>query len=502
MMDLTEKNFLALIKELDLLERNLALLEWDTQTGMPEAASEYRGEMTSILSQLHFAKANGKEMEAFITYFNNHPEELSSLGKEVFEKAQRDFELNYKIAEEDFVSYQREISKAYGTWSKARKEKDFAYFAPSLETLVTYLKKFIPLWQKEEKTPYDVLLNQYEPGMTVEVLDEVFQKLLTEILELRQTLKEKGSTPDTSFLNREVPIDQQKEFVISLAKQLGFDFTKGRLDDTIHPFMTGINRNDARITTRWNTKDFMMATFGVIHEAGHGIYEQNVAEKYDYTNLSGGTSMGIHESQSLFNEIILGSSKNFWKKQYPLFQEITKETFLDIPFEKFYPSLKKTQASLIRIEADPLTYPIHIIIRYEIEKELFNGNLKVADLPKVWQEKYRTYLGVEPKDDLEGVLQDVHWSGGSFGYFPSYALGFMYAAQLYHAMSQELPVEDILLSEDYSPIRKWNTEKIHQYGKSKQPNWLIEQATGEKLNPQYLLDYLKKIYYDVYQVKD
>lgn len=502
MAKVTEKDFLALIKELDLLERNLALLEWDTQTGMPEAASDYRGEMTSILSQLHFTKANGEEMANFITYFTEHPEELSTLGQEVFEKAQRDFQLNRKISEEDFVSYQREVSKAYGTWSKARSEKDFAYFAPSLEKLVAYLKKFIPLWQNQEKTPYDVLLNQYEPGMTVEVLDKVFHELLVGITELRQTLQEKGVEPDTSFLNRKVPISKQKEFVVSLAKQLGFDFTRGRLDDTIHPFMTGINRNDARITTRWNDQDFMMATFGIIHEAGHGIYEQNVAEKYDYTNLSGGTSMGIHESQSLFNEIIIGSSKNFWQKQYPLFQKITGETFSDISFEKFYPSLKKTQASLIRIEADPLTYPIHIIIRYEIEKELFNGELAVADLPKVWKEKYRDYLGVEPQDDLEGILQDVHWSGGSFGYFPSYALGFMYAAQLYHAMSQELPVEDILLTEDYSPIRKWNTEKIHQYGMSKQPNWLIQQATGEKLNPQYLLAYMKKIYYDVYQVRD
>ncbi|WP_071131237.1 carboxypeptidase M32 [Enterococcus timonensis] len=501
MSQVTEVDFLALIKKEDLLNRSLALLEWDEQTGMPEAASEYRSEMNSLLTELRFETANGSDMKNFLTYFENHQDQLSEVGKSVYQQAKKDFDLFAKIDQDDYVAYQKDVSKAYSAWAKARKAKDFQIFAPSLEKIVAHLKQFIPLWQKDEKTPYDVLLNQYEPGMTVEILDEVFAQLLAGITKIRQTLKEKGTEPEIDFLHRFVSKEQQQQFVRALAEKVGYDFKRGRLDDTIHPFMTGINRLDARITTRWDEHDFMMATFGVIHEAGHGVYEQNVDPKFDYTNLSGGVSMGIHESQSLFNEIIIGSSKNFWQTNYPMFQEITGDTFADISFEDFYRSMKQTKSSLIRIEADPLTYPIHIIIRYEIEKELFNGNLAVADLPKVWAEKYQEYLGVTPANDLEGVLQDVHWSGGSFGYFPSYALGYMYAAQLYDAMNEDQDVEEILLTDDYSPIVKWNTEKIHQYGASKQPNWLMEQACGQQLNPQHLLNYLQKIYFDVYQVK-
>ena len=497
-----ETDFLELIKEIDLLTRSLALLDWDEQTGMPEKAADYRAEMTAYLAGLLFEKEAGEEMAAYLSYFETHQDELSEVGLEVYEKARRNYELNKKIPKKKFNAFQKATSKAYSTWNAARSANDFGVFEGSLTELVAYLKQFIPLWKKDEATPYDVLLDQYEPGMTVEVLDKVFAQVLNGITEIRATLKEKGTEPRTDFLARLVPVDQQRKFVTELAKRVGFDFSRGRMDDTVHPFMTGINREDARITTKWNEHDFMTATFGIIHEAGHGIYEQNIDPKYDYTNLSEGTSMGIHESQSLFNEIIIGSSKNFWEKQYPLFQEVTEGTFADISFEDFYRSLKKTQASLIRIEADPLTYPIHIIIRYEIEKMIFNDDLAVSELPKVWREKYKEYLGVEPKDDLTGLLQDVHWAGASFGYFLSYALGYMYAAQLYHAMNKDFSIEDILLTPDYSPIRKWNTEKIHQYGASKQPNWLIENATGEALNPQYLLDYLKKIYYDVYQIKD
>ncbi len=496
-----EQDFLALIKEIDLLQRNLALLEWDEQTGMPQKASDYRSEMASVLTNILFEKENGQEMADFLAYFKDHQEELSELGQEVYQKAQKDFDLNHLIPQKDFVAFKQVVSKSYSAWTTARKEKDFKLFAPQLKEIVGYLKEFIPLWQKEEKTPYDVLLNRYEPGLTTEKLDAVFEEVLKGITEIRQTLKEKGTEPETDFLNRFVSREKQEVFVRELATRLGYRFSEGRLDDTVHPFMTGINRHDARITTKWVENDIMTAIFGVIHEAGHGLYEQNVDPKYDYTNLSGGTSMGIHESQSLFNEIILGSSKNLWQKQYPYLQEVTGDTFSDVPFEKFYPSLKKTKASLTRIEADPLTYPIHIIIRYEIEKGLFNGDLKVEDLSEKWNELYQKYLGVTPENDLEGVLQDVHWAGGDFGYFPSYALGYMYAAQLYYAMSKELPVEDILLTEDYSPIYNWNKAHIHQYGMSKTPNWLIQHATGEELNPKYLLDYLKKIYYDVYQVR-
>jgi len=321
-------------------------------------------------------------------------------------------------------------------------------------------------------------------------------------MSIRQALVEKGTAPETDFLSRKMTKEQQKRFVVGVIKQLGYDFSRGRLDDTIHPFMIGINRNDVRITTRWNEEDFKMATFGVIHEAGHGMYEQNIDEKYTYTPVGEGTSMGIHESQSLFNEIIVGSNRSFWEKQYPFFQECAEGTFDDISFDDFYRSLQYTKASLIRIEADSLTYPLHIIIRYEIEKMMFNEGLEVEKLPEVWNQKYEEYLGIRPTNDLEGILQDVHWSGASFGYFPSYALGFMYAAQLLHAMKKDIAIDEILASDDYSPIKEWMTEKIHQYGASRKPNQLIQDATGEALNPQYLIDFMRKLYFSVYGVEE
>lgn len=222
-------------------------------------------------------------------------------------------------------------------------------------------------------------------------------------------MRKKERLPETDFIHRYVSKEAQKEFVLEVIEQLGYDLSRGRLDDTIHPFMLGINRQDARITTRWNEHDFLMATLGVIHEAGHGMYEQNIDEKYDYTPLSRGTSMGIHESQSLFNEIIVGSSRAFWQRQYPRLKEITDDTFADIDFETFYRGIKQSKSSLIRIEAYALTYPLHIIIRYEIEKMIFNEEINLADLPQIWNDKYEEYLGIRPENDLEGILQDVHW---------------------------------------------------------------------------------------------
>ncbi|MHC5247874.1 carboxypeptidase M32 [Enterococcus sp. LJL90] len=496
-----EADFLNELKEINVLQQALAILEWDMQTGMPQKASEYRGETVGYLTKLKFEKEIGPKMQEYLTFFAEHPTELSEVGQAAYQKVKEEFDLNHAIPVEQMQAYSKAISMADSAWQQARSSKSFADFETALAENIHFTKEFIPYWQKDEKTPYDVLLNQYEPEMTTEILDQVFDQVLTGITEIREKLAT-GTAPRTDFLSRYVSREQQEEFVRKVITQLGFDFSRGRLDDTVHPFMTGINPDDARITTRWHENDFTMATFGVIHEAGHGMYEQNIDKKYAYTPLYAGTSMGIHESQSLFNELIIGGNRNFWEKQFPLFIEITGDTFKDIDFETFYKGSKETKASLIRIESDSLTYPIHIIIRYEIEKMIFNENLAVADIPAVWNQKYQEYLGVAPKDDLEGVLQDVHWAGGSFGYFPSYALGYMYAAQLHHKMIQELPFDEILKSEDYSPIRKWLTENIHQYGASRKPNQLIKDATGESLNPQYLLNYLKAMYYPVYNVTD
>lgn len=497
---MNEETFLREIKEINMMNQALDLLEWDSQTGMPDASSSFRGDVVGYMNKLAFEKNTGPVIQEAVAYFSEHPEELSEVGKEVFAEVKEEYERNHSIAPERMEAYHSEISKAHAAWLNARAKKDFAEMKAAIGNLITYLKEFIPHWQKDEKTPYDVLLNQYEPGLTVDKLDQLFSELKTGIMAIRKEIADKGTAPRTDFLSRHVSKEQQKRFVIDVAKQLGYDFSRGRLDDTVHPFMLDLNRNDARITTRWDETNFSMAVFGVIHEAGHGIYEQKIDAKYDYTPLSTGASMGIHESQSLFNEIILGSNRSFWKKQYPLFQKYTEGTFDDIDFDTFYRGLKETKASLIRIEADSLTYPLHIIIRYEIEKMIFNEEVQLDDLPKIWADKYEEYLGIRPENDLEGILQDVHWSGGSFGYFPSYALGYMYAAQLNHTLMQDVNVDDVLLSDNYAPIHNWMTEKIHRFGASKKPNELIVNATGEELRSSYLIDYMKSVYFDVYQI--
>ena len=495
-----EKELLQELKEINLLQQALGILDWDIQTGMPEKASNERSEVNSYLYSIYFSKKIGPKIKEAIHYFSEHPTELSETGKVIFEKVKEDYELEYKVPEKLMTALTAATSNAQVQWQKSRETKKFTDFQPALTKNIELTKALIPYWKKEEATDYDVLLNQYEPGMTVEILDRVFDQLKSGILTIRQALKEKGHKPRTDFLSRKMTKAQQEKFVVGVIEQLGYDFSRGRLDDTIHPFMLGINHNDARITTRWNEYDFKMAVFGVIHEAGHGMYEQDIDEKYAYTPIYQGASMGIHESQSLFNEIIIGSNRNFWKKQYPFFQKCAEGTFDDISFDDFYRSLKKTQSSLIRIEADSLTYPLHIIIRYEIEKMIFNEGVAIESLSEIWNNKYEEYLGIRPENDLEGILQDVHWSGASFGYFPSYALGYMYAAQLLHAMEKEQSINEILSSDDYSPIKEWMKEHIHQYGASRKPTQLIQDATNEGLNPQYLIDYMEKIYFSVYQV--
>lgn len=497
-----EQEFLQELKEMNLLMQAMGILGWDSQTGMPEKASEERSEVDSYLYGLYFNKLIGPKIKEAVDYFGEHPDELSEVGKAAYEVVKKDYELNQSVPQEKMVEYSAAMSKAHTAWQQSRKSKDFADFRDALSENIRLTKELIPYWKKKEATDYDVLLNQYEPDMTVEVLDKVFAQLRDGIIEIRKTLAEKGTEPNTEFLTRKMTKEQQKRFITRVVEELGYDFSRGRLDDTIHPFATGINHNDVRLTTRWNEHDFSMAVFGVIHEAGHGMYEQDIDAKYAYTPVHQGASMGIHESQSLFNEIIIGSNRAFWKKQYPFFQECAEGTFDDVSFDDFYASLKRTQASLIRIEADSLTYPLHIIIRYELEKLIFNGQASVDELPELWNQKYEEYLGIRPENDLEGILQDVHWSGASFGYFPSYALGYMYAAQLRHAMAKEVDLDEVLASNDYSPIKEWLCKHIHQYGASRKPNQLIKDATGEALNPQYLIDYLREIYFSVYNVQE
>jgi carboxypeptidase Taq len=284
-------------------------------------------------------------------------------------------------------------------------------------------------------------------------------------------------------------------------KEMGYDFHSGRLDETVHPFAIGLNPGDVRVTTKYTENDFRTAVFGTIHEGGHALYEQNISQELIGTPLCSGTSMGIHESQSLFWENFIGRHKGFWKNHYSMLKQCGGSQFNGVELDEYYRAINIVEPSLIRIEADEMTYPLHVIVRYEIEKGLFNDEIEVKDLPRIWNEKMNEYLGVTPDSDAKGVLQDVHWSGGSFGYFPSYALGYIYAAQLKNAMMEAMPDFDQMVEQgNLLPIKEWLTENIHQYGKTKKPIEILKDVTGESLNPDYLITYFKEKYSEIYRL--
>jgi carboxypeptidase Taq len=339
----------------------------------------------------------------------------------------------------------------------------------------------------------------YEPGMTVEKLDKLFADVREQLVPLVSAIQQSNNVPDTSFLKQSFDVAEQKKFSKFILNELGYDFEAGRLDESVHPFATGLNPGDVRITTRYLPEDVTSALFGTIHECGHALYEQNISKELIGTPLCTGTSMGIHESQSRFWENMIGRSRPFWHRYYPKLQELYPDRLGNVPVEMFYKAINTVQPSLIRIEADELTYNLHIMIRYEIEKALFDGSLGVADLPAYWNAKYKEYLGVEPPNDGEGVLQDVHWSGGAFGYFPSYSLGNMYSAQFRRTIEKELgDLDDLTANGRFAELKDWLVERIYRYGKLQTPHEIVTRVTGEPLNPQYLIEYLSAKYGEIY----
>ncbi len=499
LVETLEEEFLAYIKKMEALEEALALVYWDLRTGAPAKGMEGRSDVIGVLSEEIFNMQTSEEMAAFIAGLNQDKENLSEITRKTLEESQKTYDLNKKIPSKEYAEYTKLVAQAETAWTTAREQNDFAAFEPFLTKILEMKRKFVEYWGYEENK-YDTLLDQYEPGVTVSVLDSVFEKVRDGIMAIREKIENEGVKPDATILNTKISEAKQKEFSIRILNKMGFDFEAGRLDETVHPFATGLNTGDVRITTRYNENDFKMAVFGTIHEGGHAIYEQNFDESLVGTPLANGASMGIHESQSLFYEIIIGSSLAFWKSNYADFQAITKPAFDQVKLEDFYRAVNISESSLIRIEADTLTYPLHIMIRYELEKALINGELEVKDLPKAWGDKYEEYLGIRPDNDTNGVLQDIHWAGGDFGYFPSYALGLMYAAQFFNQMQKEIPnIDAIIASDDYSELKTWLTEHVHKFGKTKKPLEILTDTTGEGLNPTYLLDLLEKRYAYVYQ---
>ncbi|WP_100010827.1 carboxypeptidase M32 [Lentibacillus sediminis] len=494
---LIEKDFHELLKERSAYEETINLMQWDMRTKIPKNAVEQRAEVVGFLAEKIHQIETSEKMKYFIDILKDNTED--DVMKKIVTEQEETYERNRKIPTDEYKTYVMLQSKSEAVWEEAREKADFSLFQPYLEELVEYNKKFASYWGYEENI-YDALLHNYEPGVTVKTLDEVFPSLRNSLQQLVERISASPFRPNPSILTDHFPKQDQEAFSMEILKKMGYDFSSGRLDETIHPFAIALNQQDVRITTRYDEKDFRTAVFGTIHEGGHALYEQNIADELANTPLATGTSMGIHESQSLFWENFVGRGKAFWEANYDLFKKYAPASFQHVPLDDFYQTINEVKPSLIRIEADELTYPLHIMVRYELEKALINNEIEVADLPGLWNEKMKDYLGVQPPTDREGVLQDIHWAGGDFGYFPSYALGYMYAAQFFDRFSRENDLESIIASGDFQPVKQWLGEHIHKHGKMKKPLEIIKNVTNEGLNPDHLVRYLTQKYSAVYRL--
>ncbi|ANU23042.1 carboxypeptidase M32 [Planococcus donghaensis] len=498
-----EKRFTEHFSKIRGYKEAIALLYWDLRTGAPKNGVELRSATIGTLSSELFKLSTSDEFGELLSSLEAQQETIDPYIRRSVEEARKEYNLSKKVPPEEYKEFVILKSKAESVWEIAKRDSDFSLFLPYLEELVSTTKKMVGYWGEKNGSTYNTLLDQYEPDMTTEILDDVFGKLRERIVPLVQKIAESPNKPETAFLYDHFPKQAQQDFSREMLEQLGYSFEAGRLDETVHPFMISINRQDIRVTTKYDESDFRTAVFGTIHEGGHAMYEQNLGDNLAGLPIETGASMGIHESQSLFCENFIGRNEHFWQKNFDLLKEYAPDQFASVELVDYVRAINESKPSLIRIEADELSYALHIMVRYELEKGLFNGDLKVSDLPQLWNDKYEEYLGVRPSNDAEGVLQDVHWAGASFGYFPSYALGYMYAAQFKNAMLKELPNYDELLAErNITPIREWLTKNIHQFGAFKKPMDILKDVTGEGLNPDYLADYLEEKYTKIYQLNE
>ncbi|MHA0855312.1 carboxypeptidase M32 [Paenibacillus sp. CMAA1364] len=494
--------FHELVRKIRGYYEAVALLHWDLRTGAPRKGAEARSETIGMLDTEMFKLQISEDMADYLAYFTQEHvmEQLDEVDRKIILECQKEYELNKLIPTDKFQEYSALTAHAQTLWEEAKDKSDFAGFEPYLSKIVEMKKEFIQYWGVKG-TRYDTLIDMYEPDMTVEKLDRIFTQLRTRLVPLVEAILSSPVQPEKKFLQQKFSKEQQEKFGLFILQEMGYDFEAGRQDESVHPFATSLNIGDVRITTNYVEEDVTNALFSSLHEGGHALYEQNVDVKFAGTPLAEGTSMGIHESQSRLWENMIGRSYGFWERYYKDLQQYFDPQLTDVVLEDFYRAINRVENSLIRIDADELTYNLHIIIRYEIEKMLFNEELSVKDLPDVWNAKYKEYLGIEPPNDGAGVLQDVHWSGGDFGYFASYSLGNMYAAQFLNTMRKELPHYDQWIAEgNLLPIKEWLTTKIYQYGKSLTPSEIIMQVTGEELNPNYLADYLEEKYKEIYQI--
>lgn len=470
----------------------ISLLHWDSEVMMPEAARGERAEQIAQLSTQSHKMFVGEEFSRLIEEARNSIENLNSPNrhflKRELEVLEKDRDRGKKLSPELVEKFSRLTNIAHGVWANAKKNKNFSEFAPTLEEIV-HLSREMAECYGYEKEPYDALLEGYETGSTSVELEKLFKHLKNSIIPLVNVAK---SYPNP--FKKEVPIEKQTSFNTKLPALIGLPANSHRLDTSLHPFSTSLGGKDKRITTRYDKNDPTSSIFGVLHETGHALYEYGLSNTEDYPNpLANFVSLGVHESQSRLWENQVGRSRDFWEYYYPILLKEFEIYQYDFTFEDFYKYINSVDKSKIRVEADQVTYNLHIILRFEVERELIARKIQVKDLPEIWNTKMKESFDLDITNDAEGVLQDVHWSGGAFGYFPTYTLGNIYSAQLYHqflATHEDFP-EGLRKRGDVSPLLNWLGKKVYSQGKFHDPKDLIKHATGEEPDSEYLVKYLK-----------
>ena len=486
------------LKKMDAYSHALGVLEYDSVTAMPQGGSSHLGETVGFLSGEMYKLVTDEAFKHNIEYILAHKDEFDHITFREAEELHEDMERTAKIPMEEYVAYNVELNEASAVWHKAKLDDDYTAFEPHLDKIVDFNRRFASYWDPN-KPKYDVLLDMYEKGLSKETLEVFFNGLKKELAPMVKQIAA-VKQPDDAFAHKSVPIEKQRQLSDYLMKVMTIDREHCSIGETEHPFTTNFTKDDVRITTHYHETEMFSNMFSVIHEGGHALYELHTGDDLKGSPLGTGASMGIHESQSRFFENIIGRSKQFISYIYPEVQKYAPEVFEGVSAHAFYLAANVSKPSLIRTEADELTYPFHIMIRYDIEKELIEGDLKAKDVPALWNKLYKDYLGVEVPNDRQGALQDSHWSGGMIGYFPSYALGSAYGAQILAHMEQEIPVWDYVSKGDLKPIVDWLSNRIYRYGKLLTPKELIRNACGEPFDPSYYIRYLKEKYSEIYSL--
>ncbi len=481
-------------REFSLLGSCSALLGWDEQTYMPKGGAEHRGQQLALLAGLTHERATDPRIGEVLSVL-----EGAGLDPEGPEAAnvrewRRRYDRFVKLPRSLVEELAKETSLAQQVWVEARKRRDFGHFRHSLARIVG-LKRQEAACIGYEDTPYDALLDEYEPGARSKDLVGLFEGLRMAIVPLVATILDSGKRPDATILDRDYPVDRQRHFGELAAARFGFDFTRGRLDTAAHPFCTGIGVGDTRMTTRYDPRDFTESFFGILHETGHCLYEQGLDPAHAGTPLGQPVSLGVHESQSRLWENFVGRSRAFWDYAFPIANGLFPASLAGVSLDAFLFAINEVKPSLIRTQADEVTYNLHVMIRFELERALIAGDLQVNEVPGAWDEAYRRDLGIAPTHDGEGCLQDIHWSAGLFGYFPTYTLGNLHAAQLYDAAKRDLgDLDESARKGDFHHLLTWLREKVHRQGQRQRPLDLIERATGKKLSDRPLVEALHAKY--------